>query len=84
MHTITITKVIIVKLKQHYHIARPNLLRRKGLLKPTVLEFIDSLTRFLAILVGDKPLIIFITKMNALAVQNPCHKCDWETGTIRK
>ena len=78
MHTITITKVIIVKLKQHYHIARPNLLR---LLKPTVLEFIDGLTRFLAILVGDKPLI---TKMNALAVQNPCHKCDWETGTIRK
>ena len=22
--------------------------------------------------------------MNALAVQNPRHKCDWETGTIIK
>ena len=36
--------------------------KKEGSGQPTVLAFVKSLARFLAILVGDKPLIIIIHK----------------------
>ena len=43
---------------------QPSATRREGSGQPTVLAFVKSLARFLAILVGDKPLIIFIIKIS--------------------